>query len=74
MIAQLSSGTTRLVHREAHQRVAVCGREVDAVEQFFDGEPVELRGHLRAAAEDSLDAGLLERDLFARALRAAWAW
>ena len=31
-----------------------------AVEQLFDGEAVELRGHLRAAAEDAADAELLQ--------------
>ena len=41
----------RLVHGQPHQRVAVRGREIDAVEQFLHGEAVELRRHLGAAAE-----------------------
>ena len=41
----------RLVYGQAHQRVAVGRREVRAVEQLLDREAMELRRHLRAAAE-----------------------
>ena len=44
-----------LVRRQTHQRVAVGRREVDPVEQFLDGEAMELRRHLGAAAEHALD-------------------
>ena len=51
--------------RKAHEGVAVSGREVDAIEQLFDREAMELRGHLGAAAEDAADAHFFQRHLFA---------
>src|SRR5262245_20819686 len=45
---------------QAHQRVAVDRRDVDAVEQLLDGEARPLRGELGPAREDPRDAGLLD--------------
>ncbi len=56
------------MHREAHQGVAVGGREVDAIEQFLDREAMELRGHFGAAAENAADTHLLQRHFFAERL------
>ena len=47
------------MRRQAHERVAVGRDEVRRPPQFFDGEAVELRRHLGAAAEDAGDAGFL---------------
>ena len=58
----------RLVAGQAHERVPVGGGEVRAVEQLLHREAVELRRHLRAAAEDARDPELLERDLLAERL------
>ena len=53
------------MYGEAHQRVAVGGSEVGALQQLLEGEAVELRRHFGAAAEDAGDSRLLERDLLA---------
>ena len=56
------------MRREPHQRVAVGRGEIDAVEQLLDGEAMELRRHLGAAAEHAADAHLLQRHFLAQRL------
>src|SRR5262249_43961720 len=46
--------------------VAIRGRKIDAIQQFFHRESMELRSHLGATAEHALDASLLERDTLAQ--------
>src|SRR5579862_9100278 len=55
-----------LVRRQAHERVAVGGNEIDAGAKLFADEAVELRSEFRAAAENAFDAVADEIDLFAQ--------
>jgi len=55
-------GIEGLVGREAHERVAVGGDEIDSGAELFAREAVELRSQLSAAAEDAFDAVVGEVD------------